>query len=115
MSIFLFQSAVIGGTISKVTGGKFANGSITAAFQFVMNEYISSKYSGSIGVKKIFKAIEVEYSTNQGFEAKLVKELWKGGVNVELDSNGKIKIFGRNGAQIISSIGDSKYALEGAY
>jgi len=29
---------VAGGTVSKLTGGKFANGAITSAMQYVVNE-----------------------------------------------------------------------------
>lgn len=34
----VFASAIVGGTISELTGGKFANGAITAAFQNLFNE-----------------------------------------------------------------------------
>lgn len=109
----VLQSAVLGGTISKITGGKFANGAITAAFQFAMNKYVSSKLEGSIGIKKVFGALEAEYSTDKGFDAKFKSALKAGGVNVELDSNGQIKVMGGNGAQIGSSIDGSQYGLEG--
>ncbi|WP_046354152.1 hypothetical protein, partial [Pseudoalteromonas luteoviolacea] len=31
-------SAVIGGTVSQITGGKFANGARTGAMQYVLNQ-----------------------------------------------------------------------------
>ena len=34
----LVLNTVIGGTTSKLTGGKFANGASTAAYQFLFNE-----------------------------------------------------------------------------
>ena len=41
--------AMVGGTVSRVTGGKFANGAITSAIQFVVNENpVGSKKDGTI-------------------------------------------------------------------
>ncbi len=31
-------TAIAGGTVSKITGGKFANGAVTSAMQFVVNQ-----------------------------------------------------------------------------
>nr|WP_275669235.1 RHS repeat-associated core domain-containing protein [Pseudoalteromonas shioyasakiensis] len=39
----IIVSATIGGTMSVITGGKFANGAITAAFQFALNNWLSSR------------------------------------------------------------------------
>ena len=33
-----FQMAIVGGTVSKIGGGKFANGAMTSAFQFLLND-----------------------------------------------------------------------------
>jgi hypothetical protein len=33
---------MIGGTVSKITGGKFANGAFTAALQYIVNEASNS-------------------------------------------------------------------------
>lgn len=40
-------SAILGGTASKVTGGKFANGAATAAFSAVVSEGVSKKFTNS--------------------------------------------------------------------
>lgn len=45
------QSAIVGGTISHLTGGKFANGARTGAFQFLFNKCLSSGCS----IDKTFK------------------------------------------------------------
>lgn len=37
-------SAVIGGTASKISGGKFANGASTAAFQYMFNQVAKSTF-----------------------------------------------------------------------
>jgi hypothetical protein len=45
-------AAVISGTISEATGGKFANGAITGAFQFAMGRAVASgggAYDGKVG------------------------------------------------------------------
>ena len=36
-----FQMAVVGGTISEIGGGKFANGAMASAFQFLLNDSFS--------------------------------------------------------------------------
>ncbi|WNO10742.1 hypothetical protein [Teredinibacter sp. KSP-S5-2] len=41
-------AAVIGGTVSKMTGGKFANGAVTAAMAHALNaEYTGAKTAAS--------------------------------------------------------------------
>lgn len=37
-------SAVVGGTLSVIGGGKFANGALTGAFQSLFNQYMSLRY-----------------------------------------------------------------------
>jgi hypothetical protein len=53
--------AIAGGTISKITGGKFANGAVTAAIQFVVNETADDRWNfDSIDDKELFIATEVK-------------------------------------------------------
>lgn len=78
-----------------------------------MNKYVSSKFEVSVGIEKLFGALEAEISTDKGFDAKFKSALKDGGVNLELDSNGQIKIMGGDGKQIGYSIDGSKYGLEG--
>lgn len=110
----VISSAIIGGTVSEITGGKFSNGAFTAAFQFAMNKFISSKVEVSVGIKKLLGAIQAEYSSDKGFAAKIVSELdTADGFTVELDSDGQIRILNGKGGQIGVSIDGDKYGLEG--
>ena len=69
--------------------------------------------SGSVGIKKLFGAIEVEYSTDKGLQAKFNKKLTDGLVNIEIDTNGQIKIMSEEGVQIGSTIDGKNSGLDG--
>lgn len=43
------MSAVVGGTVSELSGGKFANGAVTAAFQRIFNEHKGKLPGGIFG------------------------------------------------------------------
>jgi RHS repeat-associated protein len=65
-----FISAAIGGTVSKLTGGKFANGASTGAFQYLFNQVTKSFRENALKTKREFhkitlrgKEIEVLHDT----------------------------------------------------
>lgn len=39
------SSAVLGGMVSEIGGGKFANGAITAAYSMMFNEFMHEQYT----------------------------------------------------------------------
>ena len=49
-----FISAAIGGTVSKLTGGKFANGASTGAFQYLFNQVTKSFRENALKTKREF-------------------------------------------------------------
>ncbi len=59
-------SALTGGTVSLISGGKFANGAVTSAFQFVFNEWghdVSKKVRGFLGsVERRAQMYKAEYN-----------------------------------------------------
>src|SRR6056297_1203387 len=44
--------AIVGGSVSRVTGGKFANGAVTAAMAFAFNQVATSQDEIRIGLSK---------------------------------------------------------------
>ncbi|PKI02517.1 hypothetical protein [Glaciecola sp. 33A] len=53
-------SAVIGGTASKISGGKFANGAQTGAFQYLFNQ-IGKKVSREIAIRQAMRNLKETY------------------------------------------------------
>ena len=51
------KAAIIGGTISKVTGGKFSNGAMTGAFSRLLNDDIKTSTKHSIGASKALRKL----------------------------------------------------------
>ena len=51
------KAAIIGGTASAITGGKFANGAMTGAFSRLLNDDIQTSRKHSIGVSKTFRKL----------------------------------------------------------
>ncbi|KZN58374.1 hypothetical protein N474_25600 [Pseudoalteromonas luteoviolacea CPMOR-2] len=65
-------SAVIGGTVSEISGGKFANGATTAAFQFVMNDWMTKAWTSD----KFGDQILSHYVEGSGEALHLSSEEW---------------------------------------
>ncbi|RYV04074.1 hypothetical protein SOPP22_01340 [Shewanella sp. OPT22] len=91
------KSAIIGGTLSKLTGGKFANGALTAAFSRLLNDDLRGRSAWN-PLKRI----------RQKHASTMEPRYDKAG-NVELDQNGDIvfqsqegildeKVYGEMGA-----------------
>jgi len=55
-------AAVIGGTVSELSGGKFANGAITAAFQFAVGRGLAADSGGERGADSFAEEISGEVS-----------------------------------------------------
>ena len=52
VTIGAVASAIIGGTVSELTGGKFANGAITAAYAYIFNQ-VSARFIRSSGLLSV--------------------------------------------------------------
>jgi RHS repeat-associated protein len=50
------RSSAIGGTLSVIGGGKFANGAMTGAFQYLFNECATTRMCGSLGTRILVRA-----------------------------------------------------------
>ncbi|MCV2884758.1 hypothetical protein OE749_08620 [Aestuariibacter sp. AA17] len=47
------KAAIIGGTISKLTGGKFANGALTGAFSRLLNDDLAANRNKGVALEKL--------------------------------------------------------------
>ncbi|MET1257516.1 hypothetical protein [Aliikangiella maris] len=56
-----FAAAMMGGTISKLTGGKFSNGAVTGAFSRILNDSAFSKKLLKEELNKV-EAYEIDFS-----------------------------------------------------
>ena len=65
--------ALAGGTVSKITGGKFANGAVTSAIQFVVNELGDKLSKLSDSQKAKLQSEIAEEAHNRGRE---LSDLW---------------------------------------
>ena len=80
-------AAVIGGTTSELTGGKFSNGALTAAFANILNNQLSNK--------------EIEERANKNLRIRktpsLFEKLKRGlGLLREVDHGGELRSVGRD-------------------
>lgn len=94
---------VIGGTISKVTGGKFANGATTAAFAQAFNGETAIeelKQNQKIALLKIKGLLEVNYSEKDGIIAgvgdKFSLEFKEGNVLAKIKQGKRYVAFGQD-------------------
>ena len=63
------SSAVLGGVVSEIGGGKFANGAMTSAFQMMYNYYMhrGPNYKQLGAIDEIYRQSLSEYATPQEF------------------------------------------------
>ncbi len=94
------KAAVIGGTISEITGGKFTNGALTGAFSRLLNDDISSR-------------IDLEKAEIEMKVGKLVKAtIGKNGFAISADSEvASLEFDDKGNVTASSSIIKGKYAL----
>ena len=53
-----FFSAMVGGTVSVIGGGKFANGAVTSAFQFMFNDWLHEENAFIKNAKSFLKGVK---------------------------------------------------------
>ncbi len=85
--------AGVGGTISKLSGGSFANGAVTAAMQHLFNAELA------------------QHAQGKAAEAKLLKELR--GMGYEVAEQVYLKLFPKVGVAEITAIADFAYLKDG--
>jgi len=136
---------VVGGTVSVITGGKFANGAKTAAFQYLFNEVLHAN-SFYEDLEEAYSQIDVEDVVSVTLESVLSakdntlswdgekitgKGSWKvrrgkleGSLSVSCDTNGGCSASLSVGAKIIEGMkpsigvntkGDISLAMEFSY
>jgi RHS repeat-associated protein len=82
----LIGAAVIGGTAAEISGGKFANGAITGAYQMMFN-YFQHEYLDKQIKQRIDRALEQERVRTIAIQNKKNEMLESGIPNTEYDYN----------------------------
>jgi RHS repeat-associated protein len=88
----IVRAAVVGGTVSTVTGGKFANGALTGAFSYAFNDALHK----AIDVEKAVVYLDRNAAEcSQGKCARAVREaIEAGGTTLTRPSSGDAKDYG---------------------
>jgi hypothetical protein len=69
------SAATVGGSVSAISGGKFANGAITSAFQYLFNEALFKPYKETIGVTVTYKVLDAEEYLKSLLQGKALEAL----------------------------------------
>ncbi|WP_196764408.1 hypothetical protein, partial [Pseudoalteromonas luteoviolacea] len=108
-------AAIVGGTASALTGGKFSNGARTAAMMHVLNGEMPNSFVNKLSeeqkytIFKLKKRLEVEYSSKDGFIAnvgdKIVIQIKESGLQFSWE-NGRLEpLIGSDFANEITALG----------
>ncbi|KZN53723.1 hypothetical protein N474_19320 [Pseudoalteromonas luteoviolacea CPMOR-2] len=108
-------AALVGGSTSVMTGGKFSNGARTAAMMHLLNQEAGHGFINKlteeqkIAILKIKKRLEVEYSTKDGliaqFGDRIVLTIKDGDVQAAYENSKMQPFVGENFAKEIATIG----------
>ncbi|WP_249199207.1 RHS repeat domain-containing protein [Photobacterium sp. GJ3] len=84
-------SAVVGGTVSSLSGGKFENGAVSGAFSRMLNDTIQDK----LGVAKYSRVVEKQVFKD-GMPVQEVRPVKTGWVAIEGANDFLAKVIGKN-------------------
>jgi hypothetical protein len=116
LSVRTTISAIIGGTVSEVTGGKFANGAVTGAFVHMFNAEMGNILSKINQMHKIENMKNDKFREIMGFDG-TDNDIWvvKTKLEVDIRNNSILDDFPRlirNGIKMAFSITPNSFPMK---